>query len=364
MTNTLKNFDALVIGGGFYGCMLALFLKTQLKSVAIVEKESQILTKASYNNQARIHNGYHYPRSHITALSSHANFLRFIKEFNTAVVNKFPSFYGIARQNSKVTAAQFRLFCLKIGMPLKKAPQDLKELFNSHLIEDLFQVQEYEFSGTNLRHLLLKKIKQSDVKIFYNHPVYSVSSSPKNTINVHFKQKSTLNGKQVFNCTYSQINTILKNSHLPLLPLKFENTQMPLLKLPTPLHKYGFTIMDGPFFSLLPFPDRKMHSLHHVRYTPLKSWRGTCDEEKQFIKPESNFSYMIKDISRYIPLLKNQDSTDSIYQTKTVLEINENNDGRPILFKKNYQIPNFHIVLGGKIDNVFDIIDEIKNQGL
>jgi hypothetical protein len=73
---------------------------------------------------------------------------------------------------------------------------------------------------------------------------------------------------------------------------------------------------------------------------------------------------MLKDAQRYIPLLKNIHSTDSLYQTKAVLKMTENNDGRPIYYHKNYQIPNFHLVLGGKIDNVYDIIEEINLQGL
>ena len=61
--------DAVVIGGGFYGCAIAIYLVKQrgLKQVHLVEREPGILTRASYNNQARVHNGYHYPRSFTTA---------------------------------------------------------------------------------------------------------------------------------------------------------------------------------------------------------------------------------------------------------------------------------------------------------
>ncbi|MCI5632896.1 FAD-dependent oxidoreductase, partial [Helicobacter sp.] len=56
-------YDCIVIGGGFYGCMLALELHQKFKKILILEKENDILTRASLINQARIHGGYHYPRS-------------------------------------------------------------------------------------------------------------------------------------------------------------------------------------------------------------------------------------------------------------------------------------------------------------
>jgi hypothetical protein len=73
-------FDAVVIGGGFYGCNLARFLSNRWQRVVVVEKEPELLTRASYVNQARIHSGYHYPRSFLTALRSFFNFPRFVKD--------------------------------------------------------------------------------------------------------------------------------------------------------------------------------------------------------------------------------------------------------------------------------------------
>ena len=48
-------YDCIVIGGGFYGCMLALELRQKFKKILILEKENDILTRASLINQARIH---------------------------------------------------------------------------------------------------------------------------------------------------------------------------------------------------------------------------------------------------------------------------------------------------------------------
>ena len=45
-----KVYDVLIIGGGFYGCVLALYLRKSANSVILVEKGKDLLLKASYNN--------------------------------------------------------------------------------------------------------------------------------------------------------------------------------------------------------------------------------------------------------------------------------------------------------------------------
>ena len=109
--------DAVIIGGGFYGSAIAIYLaKTRgLRRVILIEREPELLLRASYNNQARVHNGYHYPRSFTTAFRSRVNLPRFVRDWPQAVKQDFVKLYAIARRNSKVTAKQFERFCHEIG---------------------------------------------------------------------------------------------------------------------------------------------------------------------------------------------------------------------------------------------------------
>ena len=51
-------YDAIVVGGGFYGCLLAIHLpKSGAARVLLMERESTLVQRASYANQARVHNG-------------------------------------------------------------------------------------------------------------------------------------------------------------------------------------------------------------------------------------------------------------------------------------------------------------------
>ncbi|OGH19939.1 MAG: hypothetical protein A3D74_00690 [Candidatus Levybacteria bacterium RIFCSPHIGHO2_02_FULL_37_13] len=358
INNSNLTFDAVIIGGGFYGCMLALHLRKYFNKVLLVEKEEDILTKASYNNQARVHNGYHYPRSFITALRSHENYKKFAREFKKSIDDSFLMTYAIAKNNSKTTAQQFVKFCKQIDIPIASATSRIKKLFNDVLIEEIFLVEEMVFNAVNVRKQLKEKLRELKVNVMLGEESVAVHRTTKGTLAIQFKSGKTVTGKTVYNCAYSQINTILKNSKLPLIEFKHELTEMPLIKMPDMLKKFGVTIMDGPFFSIMPFPDRKLHTIHHVRYTPHESWFGVGTLRKK-LKPKSKFPFMIKDAQRYMPILKEVKYVDSLYETKTILLQDEVSDRRPILYKKDYGYKNFHIVMGGKIDNIYDILDEV-----
>ena len=98
-----------MIGGGFYGAAIAIYLARErgLKHIVLIERETALLTRASYNNQARVHNGYHYRRSFTMAYRSRVNLPRFVRNWPQAVQTDFTKLYAIARRNSKVTAKQF-----------------------------------------------------------------------------------------------------------------------------------------------------------------------------------------------------------------------------------------------------------------
>ena len=71
---------------------------------------------------------------------------------------------------------------------------------------------------------------------------------------------------------------------------------------------------------------------------------------------------MIRDAARYMPGLTEAVRKDSLFEVKTVLVKNETDDGRPILFEKSEALPGFYSVLGGKIDNIYDIVGYLDKE--
>ena len=49
-----QSADTTIVGGGFFGCMIACHLAEQGQRVTLLEREATLLEKASYRNQARV----------------------------------------------------------------------------------------------------------------------------------------------------------------------------------------------------------------------------------------------------------------------------------------------------------------------
>ncbi len=356
----------IILGGGFYGCCLAIFFRNAGDDVVLVESQPQLLTRASYNNQARVHGGYHYPRSILTGKSCVTSFPLFADVFRDCVVRDFSMLYPIARVNSRVTAAQFAGFCRRVGAPVREASSSARALFERDLIEEVFQVPEYAFDAAGLRQVLELKLSEEDVSVRVNTRAVSIEQCTQGELCVKLDDGQELDADQVFNCTFANINTVLQQSGLPQLDFRHELAEIALVRPPKIILPLGVTVMDGPFFSTMPFPAEQLYSFTHVRYTPHMSWSAsdqiaTGDITSASNVPESRFTQMLKDSVRYMPVLQQCEYVRSLFEVKTTLGASERNDGRPILFKRDYGFPGLHIVMGGKIDNVFDILRSLSD---
>jgi glycine/D-amino acid oxidase-like deaminating enzyme len=364
----MLDYDVIVIGGGFFGCSLALHLYRKYKlKVVILERDSDLLQRASFVNQARVHNGYHYPRSILTALRSRVNFPRFVSDYTDCVADGFDAYYAVAQGFSNVTAAQFRLFCERIGAPIHRAPKDVRALFDSDKIEDVFRVTEYAFDAEKLKQKSVGMLEEDGIEVRFSTEASRVQAMASGGLEVSCKSPGgpayRLSGGRVYNCTYSRINKLLSESGLPRIPLKHELTEVALVKVPEVLEQMAITVMCGPFFSVMPFPARGLHSLTHVRYTPHREWHDDGDGYtdgyaylNNFDK-KSNYQRMVKDAQRYIPCLAETSHVDSLWEVKTVLPVSEFDDSRPILFMQDHGLKNLTCIMGGKIDNIYDMID-------
>lgn len=362
-----RTYDTVIIGGGFYGLRIAQFLVEELdqKKVLVIEKEGDVMQRASYNNQARVHNGYHYPRSVLTALRSRVNLPVFAKEYSEAIVDDFDKYYAVARNFSKVSSRQFERFFERIGADILEAPE-VRQLFNPSLIEDVFLVKEFAFDTIALKKLLLKKLEQVGVYVHTKETVLQIDEA-KSTISL-ITDRAQYDSKYVINATYSSINVINKRSGVDVVPLKHELTEMCLVNVPPALEGKAFTIMCGPFFSLMPFPARGLYTMSHVRYTPHTEWYDTNNEVRnghrylEQITKVSHFPQMYSDIKRYMPdAEKITYGGESLWEVKTVLPKSEGDDSRPIMYLDHYGgIQNYICIMGGKIDNIYDVFRELK----
>ena len=109
----MQTYDLVIIGSGIYGLYISNLEVFKDKKVLILECDKSSFSRASYINQARVHNGYHYPRSLSTAKDTHNYFEKFNEEFRYAINDKFTSIYAIAKNDSLTSDKEFELFCEK-----------------------------------------------------------------------------------------------------------------------------------------------------------------------------------------------------------------------------------------------------------
>lgn len=358
--------EAVVIGGGFYGCTLAVMLSQARRDVVLLEEAPDLLTRASYNNQARVHNGYHYPRSFMTGLRSVANYPRFVAEFRNCIDSAFEKVYAIAQRNSKVNAYQFAEFCKRIGAPVRPAKPQVRRLFDSATVEEVFSVREYAFNAARLRDTMRRRM-ENKVRIVHGAHVAAVEPGPGDRSTVVLANGGRVSAEAVFNCTYSRINCILSGSGITPLPLKHEITELALIEPPAEVRGLGITVMDGPFFSTMPFPAAGLYTLSHVRYTPHEAWMepATLRDPYEYMRqrnPASRQVLMVKDAARYLPCIVGARYVRSLFEVKTVLVQNEMDDGRPILLRRHGELGNVYTIMGGKIDNVYDVLQALDDM--
>lgn len=362
------DYDTIIVGGGFFGCCLAVHLQeTQGRRVVVLEREDDLLQRASYANQARVHNGYHYPRSLLTALRCRVNFSRFVRDFEGCIVRDFEKYYAVGKQFSKVTGWQYRRFCERIGAPLAPAPPHVRRLFNFRVVDDVFATTEYAFDAVKLKEIMQGRLATAGIEVRMGSEAGTVRSRSGGLLEVACsgaRGEERLTARHVLNCTYSRLNRLLTASGLPPLYLKHELTEMAVVEVPEEIRHYGITMMCGPFFSVMPFPPLGLHTLSHVRYTPHCEWReqqgGELIDPYAFFaraRKRTRFPHMIRDASRYLPVLAGCRYVDSIWELKTVLPKSEVDDSRPVLYRRDCGLPNLTSLMGGKIDNIYDIME-------
>lgn len=353
--------DFCIIGGGFYGLCIALYLKGAGARVVVYEAEEEVLSRASRVNQARIHTGFHYPRSFTTAMRSLVLHQRFASDFPDAVIDDFEMLYAIAKRRSKVSTARFANMFTQMGAPFSVAPQHLVNLFEKDLIDSVFRTKEWAFDYRAIAKQLLKLLDRTSGELQLGSRVAHIEQLDDSVRVVLVDGRST-SCKIAFNCAYAHLNDVLHSSNISPLPLKHELVEIALVTPPEELAGLAITVMDGPFFSTMPYPSTQSYSLTHVRYTPHFSWEdGIQRVENPLNKflPKPRWRHMKQDAQRYMPCLARVEWQKSLFETKTVATKNEQDDGRPILLHRHHDAPNLLSVLGGKIDNIYDLFSAL-----
>ncbi len=365
-----SEYEYIILWAWIYGAYIAKKLSELWRSVALVECDNEAFSRASFINQARVHNGYHYPRSFSTAVKSAQYFQRFNEEFIFAINDTFKKVYAISSIFSMTSGRQFSEFCKYSQIPCTEVK--LPHIFREEMIEAAFETLEYSFDGLKIKDAMMIYLKNSKTVDLYFGQYFQNVDIKKSMYVLTFPDGQNISWKIVINATYASTNQILQKFWFELFDIKYELAELTLCEVEG-IEWYWVTIMDGPFFSLMPFWLSGKYSLTSVLHTPHKTSYDTlptfdcqekntyCLQEKLlnctecFARPETHFHYMNQVAKKYLQESINIVYSKSLYAVKPILKMSELDDSRPTIIKEFSKSPGFYTILSGKINTMYDL---------
>ena len=371
----MTNYDKIIIGAGLYGLYAALFCAERGQNVMVLECDSSAFGRATYINQARVHQGYHYPRSISTAMKSAGYFERFNRDYSFCINKEFEQIYATSSEFSWTDGRQFRDFCNDAGIPCEELHPG--NYFKEGMCDGAFRTREYTYDAMILKDYFLTELKRftNCVRIEYGVEIQDIEKQ--HDAYIINTKKGEYRSCFVLNATYAGANQILDMVGYEKLGIKYELCEIILCDVNDKLKEVGLTVMDGPFFSIMPFGRTGMHSLTSVTFTPhttsydaLPTFRcqeksgGFCTKRRLGncnicpVKPQTAFPYMANLARKYLLDEYGFEYKESLFSMKPILRSSEVDDSRPTVIRQYSENPTFIGVLSGKINTVFDL-DEI-----
>jgi len=373
MTQGANEVDFAVIGAGAYGLHAAFILGKKGYQVGVFDVADGPFRRASYINQTRVHQGYHYPRSIYTALASIRYFERFNKDFQAAINDKFTKIYAISARNSFTSHRQFVRFCKNCGIPIREV--DPRTYFNSGIIEGSYETKEFSFDPDILCRMQLEANSRfPNISYRFNRKLVGAERL-ESGYRLDFEGGEPVIARGgVVSCVYASVNQILRIFSFPLLDIQYEICEVSLGQASSELENIGITVMDGQFFSVMPFGKKGLHSMTAVDFTPhltsrdpLPSFRCQDDPRSQCTpehldncntcaaRPRTAYRYMAQLARKYLKEDLTITYRNSLYAIKPILRVADIDDGRPTVVNKLSSEPLFVSVLSGKINTIYEL---------
>jgi glycine/D-amino acid oxidase-like deaminating enzyme len=374
----MTTHDKLIIGAGLYGLYSAERCGKRGEHIVVFEHDDAAFKRATFINQARVHMGYHYPRSYSTAIKSAHYFHRFNEDYEFCILSKFDQIYATSTHFSWSNAEQFMKFCKDADIRCDEV--STRRYFKDGMCDGAFLTEEYTYDAHILRDYFLERISNyPTVEIIYNSRIKEIEKADKNYI-IRLDDGRVFSAPFVLNATYASVNQVNNLIGGGNFKIKYELCEIILTTANDKLHDTGLTVMDGPFFSIMPFGKTGYHSLTAVTFTPHVDCKeplprfdcqdksgGFCSPQQLGncndcpAKPISAWPYMSNLARKYMNDDLEFNYHHSLFSMKPILLASEIDDSRPTVIKASSTEPTFVSVLSGKINTVYDL-DEILDQ--
>jgi len=246
------------------------------------------------------------------------------------------------------------------------------------MCDGAFITKEYAYDANILRDWLLAQIDQlRNVELAFGAHLTSIDNDGDSFI-LHTEKKDYCSGF-VLNATYASVNQIHSMLGFEPFKIKYELCEIILCTVADSLKDLGLTVMDGTFFSMMPFGKTGYHSLTSVSFTPHETSYserptfscqarsdgycspdvlGNCNQCPAH--PVTAYPFMAQLARKYIRDEYEFDYVRSLFSMKPILKASEVDDSRPTVIRQFSDKPVFYSVLSGKINTVYDLEEILR----
>jgi hypothetical protein len=244
-----------IIGAGYYGLSIGLGLKNAGHKIEIHELRSDIMQGASGNIPARLHAGFHYPRSYETRAACRAHNAEFMARYGDLTDSIPVNIYAIAADTSMVDYPQYQA-TMTGEVPFIDIPRPAE--FGLHNVAGAMLTGE--------RHIVTSR-----AKAYFADQLAG---------DIHFESddRKTYGFDWMIDCTFCASDWAGVDRYEPCVVLLLEGNA-----------DKAVTIMDGPLPSLYPWDRAKgLCSLSSALWTPISKSIKTYAQAKAALDNFSN----------------------------------------------------------------------------
>lgn len=323
-----------IIGAGWYGCHIAASFKSLGFEVMVFDREHELLSRASGNNQFRLHQGFHYARSYRTRVQSRDGFMRFIERYPTLSEKVETNLYAVPNKDSLIDFLTYRLIMTSSGIEFREVDPSGYCLDNC---SGVLLTDERVLLANKAREAFSRRLDQS---LQLGHEITHIEERA---------DKIYLNGEPfdyVIDATWGGCSKID-------VPVFYEPTLL-LYYRSDVVKSYALTMVDGPLCSIYPTDQKGLFTLSSVTHTPLANFPDMASARNYLANVdtqtiEAKRRLMEAQILRYYPQFKEHFEYVSPQLSIKTKIIGATDDRSCYVSKHNRRF----VVMSGKIDTIF-----------
>lgn len=275
-----------IVGGGWYGCHVAMSLRELGFGVKVFEQHGRLLHEASGNNQFRLHMGFHYARHRDTRIQSRDGFLHFIERYPGLSRSVKYNVYAVPAQDSLIDYDTYCTIMAASGIHFTEgSPSDFPELAN---ISGVICTAEHVLLPTNAR-------------AYFEAELEGVLELGRRVSHIQDTGHGAVIDGERFDFA---VDATWGHCTSPDIPVVYEPTL--LLYYEGPAEFPAITLVDGPLCSIYPTEVPRLFTLSSVRHTPLGQFPTAAEarEVRDDVSTETiaaKRTLMEAQIARYLP---------------------------------------------------------------